>query len=462
MSIYIKNSRIIKENKIKKMNILIEDSYIKKIDKPENFSFKEKNNSKIIDAKGCYVLPGIIDSHTHYLLKSRNSVTADDFYSGSLASAFGGVTTFIDFIDDQYERGFSFKESLKNRKEEARDSVVDYSFHQVVTHYNQNIVSDLREIKDEGINNVKLFTTYRREGYLIEEAKLYELFKVLKQLRLLPIVHAEDNQIIEEKEREHKKEDKIEIKYHPDIRPAEAEAKAVENIAELIDLLKMPGYIVHLSSKLGLKELKKQVNKGININAETAPHYLILNKKFLEGKKGRRYFMTPPLRTKEDNRFLWEGLTDGFIDVIATDHCAFSESQKNIGDSVFNVLPGIPGSETLLPLIHNYGRAEGLSLVDIVKKLSTNPAKIFGLYPQKGSLQCGTDADLVIFDPEKNKKLNEMYMHSNAGYSPYDHIEVKGYPITTINRGNIIIEDGFYRGNRGGGEFIKAGQSSLF
>src|SRR6056297_4074642 len=157
MSIYIKNSRIIKENKIKKMNILIEDSYIKKIDKPENFSFKEKNNSKIIDAKGAYILPGIIDAHTHYLLKSRNTVTADDFYSGSLAAAFGGVTTFIDYIDDQHERDNSLKESMDNRKDEARDAVVDYSFHQIITHFDDEIARELREIKEQGVNSIKIF-----------------------------------------------------------------------------------------------------------------------------------------------------------------------------------------------------------------------------------------------------------------------------------------------------------------
>src|SRR6056297_3149080 len=213
MSIYIKNSRIIKENKIKKMNILIEDSYIKKIDKPENFSFKEKNNSKIIDAKGAYILPGIIDAHTHYLLKSRNTVTADDFYSGSLAAAFGGVTTFIDFVDDQHERDRTFKDSLDNRKKEARDAVVDYTFHQTVTHFDELSPQQLRKVKDEGISSIKIFTTYRRAGYLIEEDKLYELFKTLKQMELLPIVHAEDNEIIESNEKEYKKEGKTDIKY---------------------------------------------------------------------------------------------------------------------------------------------------------------------------------------------------------------------------------------------------------
>src|SRR6056297_4054842 len=167
MSIYIKNSRIIKENKIKKMNILIEDSYIKKIDKPENFSFKEKNNSEIIDANGCYVFPGIIDAHTHYLLKSRNSVTADDFYSGSLASVFGGVTTFIDFIDDEYNRDRSLMDSLENRKKEARDAVVDYTFHQTVTHFDEQTNQQLKTIKDQGISSIKIFTTYSEEGYML-------------------------------------------------------------------------------------------------------------------------------------------------------------------------------------------------------------------------------------------------------------------------------------------------------
>ena len=462
MSIYIKNGKVATEDSIKLLNILIEDDYIKKVDKADNFTESEIGESKIIDAEGCYVLPGMIDAHTHYLLKSRNTVTADDFYSGSIASAFGGVTTFIDFIDDEHERDRTCKDSLDNRKKEARDAVVDYTFHQSVTHFDEQSPQQLRKIKDEGISSIKIFTTYRREGYLIEEDKLYELFKTLKQMELLPIVHAEDNEIIESNEKEYKKEGKTDIKYHPEIRTGEAEAKAVENIAELIKMLKMPGYIVHLSSKEGLEVLRKEQEKGINLKAETTPHYLLLNREYLEREDGYLYFMTPPLRTKEDNESLWDGLIKDDIDVVATDHCAFDITQKKMGDDAFNTLPGIPGSETLFPLIHHFGTKRGLEVVDIVKKLSTNPAKIFGLYPKKGSLKENTDADIVIFDPEKSRKLENMFMHSNAGYSPYNHIEVEGYPITTISRGNIVLNRGAYRGHRGHGKYIKADKSSLY
>lgn len=462
MSIYIKNGKVVTEDSIKDLNILIEDEYIKKVDQKENFSGEEIKDSEVIDASGCYVFPGAIDAHTHYLLKSRNTVTADDFYSGSLASAFGGVTTFIDFIDDEYQRDKTFKDSFDNRKKEARDAVVDYTFHQTVTHFDENTPEQLRQIRDEGISSIKIYTTYRSEGYLIEPDKLFELFKILKQSKLLPIVHAEDNEIIEENQKKYKKEGKTDIKYHPDIRTGKAEASAIENIAELIDTVKMPAYIVHLSSKVGLEELKKQQKRGLQLKAETAPHYLLLNRDYLKRDDGYKYLMTPPLRTKEDNESLWQGLKEDDIDVVATDHCAFNIAQKKMGDDVFDMLPGIPGSETLLPLTYHFGKEQGFDIVDIINKLSTNPAKIFGLYPQKGSLKENTDADIVIFDPEQNRKLNSIYMHSSAGYSPYDHIEVKGYPITTISRGNIIINRGAYRGFRGHGKYIKANNSSLF
>lgn len=462
MSIYIKDGKVIKDGSIQKVNILIEDEYIKKVARPVDFKQQEIKGSEVIDARGCYVFPGIIDAHTHYLLKSRNSVTADDFYSGSLASVFGGVTTFIDFIDDEHKRDRTFKESLENRKKEARDAVVDYTFHQTVTHFDEQTNQQLRSIKDQGISSIKIFTTYRKEGYLIDEDKLYELFKILKQNKLLPIVHAEDNEIIENNEKKFKDKNKTDIKYHPDIRTSKAEAKAVDNIAELIDMLDMPGYIVHLSSKQGLEVLKERQKQGINLKAETAPHYLLLNREFLTKEDGYLYFMTPPLRTKKDNKSLWEGLINDHIDVVATDHCAFDKKQKKKGDNTFNVLPGIPGSETLLPLIYNFGTKKGITLVDIISKLSTNPARIFGLYPQKGSLKENTDADIVIFDPQKSRKLNRMFMHSSAGYSPYSHIEVKGYPVTTISRGNIIVNQGAYRGFRGHGKYIKADRSSLY
>jgi dihydropyrimidinase len=281
-------------------------------------------------------------------------------------------------------------------------------------------------------------------------------------MKLLPIVHAEDNEIIEENEKKFKKEGKTEIKYHPDIRPSESEAKAIKTISELIDMINMPGYIVHLSSELGLKELKNQQKKGLTLKAETAPHYLLLNRDYLKRDDGYLYFMTPPLRTKNDNESLWQGLVDNNIDVVATDHCAFNISQKKMGNDAFNILPGIPGSETLLPLIYYFGMKNDLNLVNIINKLSTNPAKIFGLYPKKGSLQENTDADIVIFDPKKSRKLESMYMHSNSEYSPYSHIEVEGYPITTISRGNIIVNNGAYRGFRGHGKYIKASNSSLY
>ena len=201
MSIYIKNGKVVKEGSIQKVDILIEDEYIKKVAKSDDFIKTEIKDSEVIDANGCYVFPGIIDVHTHYLLKSRNSVTADDFYSGSLASVFGGVTTFIDFIDDEYNRDRSLMDSLENRKKEARDAVVDYTFHQTVTHFDEQTNQQLKTIKDQGISSIKIFTTYSEEGYMLEKDKLYELFKSLKYYKLLPIVHAEDNEIIENNEK---------------------------------------------------------------------------------------------------------------------------------------------------------------------------------------------------------------------------------------------------------------------
>ncbi|MCF8002017.1 MAG: amidohydrolase family protein [Halanaerobiales bacterium] len=462
MSIYIKNGKVVYDSSVKNLNILVEDEHIKKIDIPENFDEAEINDSKIIDAEGRYVLPGMIDAHTHYLLKSRNAVTADDFYSGSLAAAFGGVTTFIDYIDDQHDRDNTLKESMENRKDEARDAVVDYSLHQVITHFDDEIARELREIKEQGVNSIKIFTTYRKEGYLLEKENLYELFKISKQLELLPTVHAEDNEIIENNEEKYKAQDKTGIEYHPDIRTDKSEAEAVKNIGELIDIMGMPAYIAHLSSKLGLQALKQQQSEGRDLYAETTPHYLVLNREFLEREDGYLYFMTPPLRTKEDNESLWRGLTDDHVDVVATDHCAFTEAQKKIGDDSFDILPGIPGSETLLPLVHHFGSEKGLDIVDIVNKLSKNPAKIFGLYPRKGSLKEGTDADIIIFDPELTRPLDSIFMHSMAEYSPYKHIEVKGFPVTTISRGEILINEGAYRGFRGHGQFIEAEKSSLF
>ncbi len=462
MSILIKNGRLVTAEKIIEKDILLEGEKIIAI-KDEFLSKAIPEKTKIIDAADKYILPGIIDAHTHYFMKSPpNNVTADDFYSGSMSAAFGGVTTFIDYAEQQ--KGHSIIEAFINRQEEAKgNAAIDYSLHQSVCSLYHNIKEDLKELKDGGVSSLKLFTTYKEDGSMLEKEKWLELFKIARELRLLITVHAEDDEMIDEIRAVYKDYKTFPPYLHPILRPSEVEYNAIKEVGNIAKSLNMPIYIVHLSSAKGYEAFKEIKEGGGKIFAETAPHYLLLTRDLLKREGAQKYFMTPPLRDKEDNEALWEALRDKYISVIDTDHCSYTTKQKFLSSSCLDILAGIPGSETLLPLVYSYGVGRGyFDVKNMVNLLSTNPAKIFGLYPEKGSLEIGTDADLVIFDPKKEIIISNSQQHTAAGYTPFDGFKVKGYPTTTILRGKIIVNDNRFYGERGGGKFLKGKESALY
>ncbi|MEC9488611.1 MAG: amidohydrolase family protein, partial [Halanaerobium sp.] len=340
---------------------------------------------------------------------------------------------------------------------------VDYSLHLVI---NNNFdpgrqLGELAALRELGVSSIKVFTTYRNI-YLLEDWKLARLFSAAGNEHLLLTVHAEDDRLIRENL------DRLGLKNPdltrvPEIRDDRAEAAAVRKMANLsVRTGGAPVYIVHLSSRAGLEEIRAARRKGVEIYAETAPHYLLLNQKLLQREDAPLFLMTPPLRQEEDNLALWQGVREGLIQVIATDHCAFSREQKYASCSL-DTLPGIPGVETLLPLIYTYGVKErGISLVEMVKLLSGNPARLFGLYPRKGTLEPGSDADLVIYEPAGSRILSGEELHSAAGYTPYEGVEVTGRVLITILRGEIVVAGRDYYGLAGQGSFIAAGESSVF
>jgi dihydropyrimidinase len=461
MSLLLKNGRLVTTEEINKRDILIEDEKIKTI--KENFNPEEiPKKCQTIDLKEKYVFPGIIDSHTHYHLKSPEITTADDFYSGTVSAAFGGVTTFIDYSDQL--KGHSLFEAIKNRQEEAEgETVIDFSLHQSVYSVYPGIEKELRQLKDSNINSLKIFTTYKEYGCMLEEKSWEKLFKMARELKLLITVHAEDDKLIEKIKTSYRDCNNFPPHFHPILRPPETEYRAILEVGNLANLLGMPVYIVHLSSKKGYDAIKEIKRRGGNIFVETAPHYLLLTNDLLKKEEAQKYLMTPPLRKKVDNSALWQGLKDKDINVIATDHCAFTIEQKLRSNSCLEILPGIPGSETLLPLIYTAGLKSGrFDVKTLVALLSTNPAKIFGLYPQKGSLNPGTDADIIVFDQDKKVIISDLQQHSAAGYTAYAGMEVTGYPVITILRGNIIVKDDIFYGEKGMGKFAKAKESILY
>jgi len=440
MSIFIKNGVLVTAEKMIEKDILLEGEKIIAI-KDEFLSEEIPEKTKIIDAEGKYILPGIIDAHTHYFMKSPpDNVTADDFYSGSISAAFGGVTTFIDYAEQQ--KGHSIIEAFINRQEEAKGNVaIDYSLHQSVCSLYNNTKKDLKELKDRGVSSLKLFTTYKEDGAMLDKEKWLELLKMSRDLKLLVIVHAEDDEMIDQIKIKYEDEKEFPPYFHTLLRPSEVEYSAIKEIGVIAKLLDMPIYIAHLSSKKGYKALREIKKNGGKIFAETTPHYLLLTEDLLKKEGAQKYFMTPPLRKKEDNITLWRAIKNNDINVIDTDHCSYTVIQKLSSSNCLDILAGIPGSETLLPLVYSYGVSRGyFDIKNMVNLLSTNPAKIFGLYPEKGSLE----------------------VHSAAGYTPFAGIEVIGYPETTILRGKIIVDNNKFYGKKRMGKFLKGKESVLY
>ncbi|MBR4426687.1 MAG: amidohydrolase family protein, partial [Spirochaetales bacterium] len=410
-SILIRNGVLTDDRTSKKADLLIENGLISKIG--ENLEAKD---AKVIDASGMLVMPGVIDAHTHYHLVSRGTVTCDGFEAGSRLAAFGGVTTVIDFAD--HNKGQDLLQSLDYRLNEMRPMAIDYTLHQgVYGHgYNSTIGHQLELLKAKGVKTLKIFTTYRNTGYLIEKREdLLDLFTNAKRVGMLVCAHCEFNPMIEEISENWKGD--FSPASHADLRPAEAEGKAIELFGSIALEAECPLYVVHCSSESGLNAIRSLREKGLTVYAETTPHYMFLDRSYLEGKDGSLYVMTPPLRAKSDNKAICNGVLDGEFQVVATDHCAFTREQKLSSSDCRTIFPGIPGTEELLLLLNTFkDEHSSMDMKDVVRLVSANPARLFGIYPQKGSLEIGTDADVIIFDPSKRWTLEDDNVHSASHY----------------------------------------------
>lgn len=410
--------------------------------------------TEIVHAEGLCVLPGIIDAHTHYHLESRGTVTADSFAEGSRCAAYGGVTTVIDFADDD-RKGNLASCSERRIAEMSEGMAIDFSLHQGIYSFREGIEDELVVLKAKGVKVIKLFTTYKNVGYMIEDpAQLKAIFAACKKYDFLVSVHCEDDETIERTASHYK--GNFAPSDHPKLRPSEAEAKAIDTVGRIALELEMPLYVVHLSSKAGLQKVRELRAKGLRVIVETTPHYLFLNKTKLEGADASLYVMTPPLRTEEDNEALQEAVLNGEVQVIATDHCAFTKEQKLASKDCRTIFPGIPGTEELLPLVFTFATNSGrIGLQQVVNLLSTYPAKAFGLYPNKGAIRVGSDADIVLFDPDFAWTLSSETLHSESGYTAYEGMEVMGKPVMTYLKGRLIMGDEIYLGISGNGEFVK-------
>ncbi len=409
-----------------------------------------------VDARGMLVMPGVIDPHVHFGLRSRGTVTADDFASGTRCAAAGGVTTIIDYAD--HLPGMTLPWCAARRLSEILpQAAVDYTVHQNFIRLDPDFDDQLARLREAGIGSVKVFTTYKDVGYMLEGGDLEALLRAAKRHGVLVTVHAEDDALIERARRQLEAAGRVSPAHHGESRPAEAEERAVKEIIAAAKPVDAPVYFVHVSTRGAIEAIAQARREGQQVSAETCPHYLLLGEGRYAGADASLFIMSPPLRTSADQDALWRAVAAGDVDTFSTDHCAFTPGQKTLGRSCFDTLPGIPGVQTLLPLVYTYGVAAGrITAKQMVKMMCENPARLFGLAGRKGRIAPELDADIVILDTAARRRLSGAELLSMAGYTPYEGMEVSCEVREVFLRGNLVAAHGRFCGTSGAGEFVPA------
>jgi dihydropyrimidinase len=458
MSLLIKNGRVITAVDDYKGDIFVESEQVNLIGK--NLDVKA---DRVIDAQGKYVIPGGIDPHTHLDMPFAGTVSADDFETGTRAAAHGGTTTLIDFAIQT--KGRSTLEALEtwHKKAEGK-TAIDYGFHMIITDLEDDRVPEMRTLADEGVTSYKLFMAYPGVLYA-DDATLFRAMRKAGEDGTVICMHAENGIVIDEIVKSALAEGKTGPKWHALTRPTRMEAEGVHRSIAIAEVADVPVYIVHLSSADALEQVVLARDRGAHVFAETCPQYLFLDHSYYEqeGFEGAKYVMTPPLREKWNQKELWRGLQMGDLMSISTDHCPFCfKEQKEMGINDFSKIPnGGPGVENRMSLVFNGGVVEGrISLNRFVELTSTASAKMFGLFPKKGTIAVGSDADIVIFNPDRKETIsvnNSVTHHMKVDYNAYEGFEVTGVSETVISRGKIIVENCEYLGKKGDGQFLKRG-----
>jgi dihydropyrimidinase len=461
MSLLITNGRVITASDDYVADVYCRNGVISAIGR--NLPAHRFTADKTIDASGKYVMPGGIDVHTHLNMPFGGTTSADDFESGTIAAAFGGTTSIVDFAI-QY-RGQTMRHALDDwRRRADGKAVIDYGFHMIVTELEDAGLGEMdRMVRDEGITSFKLFMAYPGV-FMVDDQTIFRALRRTGENGGLVCMHAENGGVIDELVKEALRKGQTAPKYHALTRPPRAEGEATGRAIALAEMARVPIYIVHLSAADALEKVKAARDLGLPAYAETCPQYLFLSYDNYEepGFDGAKYVMSPPLREKWHQDVLWKGLAKNDLQVISTDHCPFCmREQKELGRDDFSKIPnGAPGIETRLTLVHNGGVRPGrISLNRFVELCSTTPAKMFGLFPRKGTIAVGSDADLVIFDPARTATLSARTLHMKVDYNPYEGTTVQGSPSAVIAGGEIIIDGEKFVGRKGGGQFLQRGPS---
>lgn len=454
MKTIIKNGYVVNSEGVLETDILIQEGKILAMGKS-----LDESDALIIDAKEKLVLPGPIDVHTHFDLQAGKRRAVDDFYQGTVAAACGGTTSIVDHMAFG-PKGCKLDHQLKEYHRLADGkAVIDYGFHGVLQHVDQTVLQDMENLMKDGLPSFKAYMTYDDK---LSDDEILRVMESVKKAGGVLTVHAENHDVIQYLRKKFIEEGNTEAIYHAKSRPPHTEAEAVGRLLHLSAMAGYPNlYLVHVSTKESLKEIRKAMDNGAkNVFVETCTQYLTLTEdEYLRpDHEGLKFVMSPPLRTKEDCDALWEGIEEGLVKVVGTDHCPFFfEDKVNDGAKDFTRCPnGGPGVEERVRLLFSEGvMKKRISLKRFVEVSSLNPARIMGLYPQKGSLMPGADADLIIIDSAKSGIIKEKNLHGNAGYSLYEDFAYQGEIELVMQRGNVLVRDNEFLGKQGDGKFIR-------
>ncbi len=457
MSILIKNGRIVTASEDYIADLYIEGEKITAIGK--NLNVKA---DKEIDATGKLVFPGGIDPHVHLDMPFMGTYSSDDYSTGTLAALHGGTTMVIDFI--LQTQGKSLRNALETWQGRSNGKAFgDYSFHMAVTDFNENTRQEIKGlIEEEGITSFKTFMAYKG-ALMIDDGQMIGLMQEVKKQGGMVTVHATNGDMIDKLIAKHKTEGKLSPLYHYLSQPEVTESEASGRFADMAEYTGVPAYIVHMTCEGALNAIRRSTMRNQQVFVETCIQYLILDASLYENDfEGAKWVMSPPLRQPKDQDALWAGLNQGLIQVVGTDHCPFKWEQKLMGKDDFSKIPnGHPAIEHRIELLYSEGVNKGkISLHKFVEVTSTNAAKLFGMYPQKGTIAIGTDADIVIFDPNKKHTISAKTHHMNVDYSGYEGWEVTGKNETVLLRGKIAIDQGKVTIPMGYGQFVKRKKST--
>lgn len=462
----IKNGTVITAEETRKLDIIVDDGRI--VSLATDFSLSFNQDWEVLDARGKLILPGGVDVHTHFDLPMFGTVSSDDHYTGHKAAAFGGTTTVMDFVSFDYP---TIQESVDVWHKKAEKAAIDYSFHMNLTRFNPAIAAEILLLPDQGITSLKVFTAYN-DRLRLSDGDIFRALRVVKENGILVLAHCENGDVIDTLTMDALTEGHVTPEWHARTRPAWGAVDATLRMASLAAQAGTSIYIVHMNTAGELDMLTYAREHGVQIMGETCPQYLFFTEDDLKKKDGAKWVCSPPVRTRFDNAILWKGISDGRIQTIATDHCPFffdgtrpikyegreiAIPGKELGKENFTRIPnGLPGVGDRLPILWTYGVGEGkMSANQFVALNCTNPAKIFGMYPTKGDIRVGSDADLVIWDPEKQVDYGVNVAQHRTDYNLYEGWKLKGYPEKVFLRGQLIVDQDRWLGKAGMGQFLK-------